>query len=198
MAGGGDWAERGWLRLAGRLDTNALEQFRALAPEAGPGRRLSVDAVPDLLEGWNSELAAMGFDHQPRRAVFFHKSSEVNWSLPWHQDRVVTETGTLRPREAPLQTLRRMAFAYVALDDVAAGGGGLQLAEGSHRFGMVRNKGVDRVLATTRVVRPELRAGEALLVHMLTLHRSAVSETGARRRSVRLDFGQIEARCAAF
>ena len=157
-----------------------------------------MDAVPDLPEGWNSQLAAMGFDPQPRRAVVFHKSSEVNWSLPWHQDRVVTETGTLRPREAPLETLRRMAFVYIALDDVAAGGGGLQLAEGSHLSGMVRSGDVERVLATTRVVQPQMRAGEALLVHMLTLHRSAVSETGARRRSVRLDFGQIEARCAAF
>src|SRR5437867_7169792 len=62
----------------------------ALGPISGPGRRnlLDVPAVADLarsrrvLDVIQPRLKA---DPRPVRAIYFNKSSESNWMVPWHQ-----------------------------------------------------------------------------------------------------------------
>jgi ectoine hydroxylase-related dioxygenase (phytanoyl-CoA dioxygenase family) len=144
----------------------------------------------------------MGFDPTPIRAVFFEKSSSLNWSLPWHQDRVVimsdrTDDPTYSNWskkegfwhcEPPISTLKEMAFAYIALDSIASGSGGLELAEGTHNHGRITAPDINNCIANTNIATPTLKTGDVLFVQALTLHRSVSLKGAQRRRALRLDF----------
>lgn len=148
----------------------------------------------------------MGFNPTPVRAVVFEKSHSQNWALPWHQDRVIIMSDRTDDAaysnwskkdgvwhcEPPISKLQNMAFAYIALDSVAAGAGGLELAEGTHRHGRVAAFDIDDCIANATIATPSLKAGDALLIHALTLHRSVSLNNSLRRRALRLDFAVVE------
>jgi len=156
-----------------------------------------------LPDAFKSELSQMGFDPAPLRAVGFNKSSDGNWSLPWHQDRIVA---MLRkdpdPRfknwsrksgiwhcEPPPESLAGIAFAYIAFDDIRAEAGGLEIAEATHRFGAIAEAEIGARVEAAKLARPDMTAGEVLLIKALTVHRSAPMKTARNRRTLRIDFG---------
>lgn len=204
---GGEFGQKGWMKLPCRISEPALEKLGTLNPFEGSGRRLSdmtalAKALP--LELINT-LSDLGFDPTPLRSVGFHKSLENNWSLPWHQDRVMAVTERLEdPKlknwtlksgvwhcEPTPETLKKLAFVHIAFDDVTAESGGLELVEGTHRLGAVKQDNMSAVVARHSVKRPILRRGEALLLSALTLHRSGKNQTGFSRRSLRIDVQRV-------
>ena len=88
----------GWTRLSYQFDADKLKALSDLRPHIDRGQRLADMAVlaSRLPESFKSELSQMGFNPAPLRAVGFNKSSDENWSLPWHQDRIVA-----MPRKDP-------------------------------------------------------------------------------------------------
>lgn len=144
----------------------------------------------------------MGFDPNPVRAVLFDKSASQNWSLPWHQDRVVvmadrtddpaysnwSRKGESWHCEPPISTLEGVSFAYIALDSIASGAGGLEIAEKTHNHGRILAPDIDNYISKSTIAAPTMNAGEALFVHTLSLHRSASLSGSQRRRALRLDF----------
>ena len=80
-----------------------------------------------------------------------------------------------------------MLFLRLHLDDQAAAEGAMEIARGSHIQGRCR-----AALAATRAARypPELtiaKAGDVLILPMLTLHRSSAATSPTRRRTLRID-----------
>ncbi|MEP3655859.1 MAG: phytanoyl-CoA dioxygenase family protein [Litorimonas sp.] len=156
-----------------------------------------------LPDGFKKSLAEFGFNASPLRAVGFNKSSDSNWSLPWHQDRVIAVPHkTDAPEfknwsrksgvwhcEPPAFVLAQIAFAYIVFDDVKDGMGGLELAERSHRHGIVPEKNIAKFVNLSKIVCPSMVTGDVLLVSAMTLHRSALIKTDMRRRALRVDFG---------
>ena len=83
------------------------------------------------------------------RGLFFDKSPESNWSLPWHQDlTIAVQDNSLLPSphfknptrkagvphvEAPREILEQMLTLRLHLDDVTADNGPLRVLAGSHR-----------------------------------------------------------------
>ena len=162
----------------------------ALAPLLAPGSRLG-DLVAQVLPG--------AF---PVRLVAFDKTSENNWALPWHQDRVIAlrerhtlpgydnwtrKAGTWHC-EPPLALLQGMLFARLHLDDCDEENGALEIALGSHRLGPV--PAAEAAAQASACPREVCRAkrGDVLLLKMLTLHRSSRSKSRQPRRSYRIDF----------
>src|SRR5262245_38819263 len=73
----------------------ALESIaEALADQPGdqPGIRLfGLTALRPFVEGPLTDIAASAMNGPPRavRALLFNKTPSTNWSLTWHQDRVI-------------------------------------------------------------------------------------------------------------
>jgi len=202
--GGGDLNIKGWARLPFRFSAAELDKLSKLGPHIGRGQRLTdMQALAKALpEGFRDCIADLGFQTRPNRAIGFVKSKDSNWSLPWHQDRVIampekiddpqysnwTRKSGIWHCEPSAKLLRHMAFAYIAFDSVGTGQGGLEIAEGTHRFEKIDAKNIASHIHGSNIARPNLERGEVLLISALTLHRSAVLSEHKERRALRLDF----------
>lgn len=159
-----------------------------------------VSGAPGARLDWNDGLArAVGVGRgltelarrllpgaMPVRVVVFNKSSDLNWNVPWHQDRVIAvrerhdvdgfnawtrKAGTWHV-EPPIDFLREMIFARVHLDDADAQNGCLELALGTHTLGRVKAEDADAVAGSAPLEICRAGRGDVLFVNALTLHRS--------------------------
>jgi len=145
----------GFLQIAGVLD--ATEQSRllaALGPATGPGRRgllsnptvAALASSPTLLDLVRPHLPAPPV---PTRAIYFDKSPETNWLVPWHQDLTIalrepaevpgfvpwsTKDGATHV-QPPVAMLEQMLTVRLHLDPTDASNGALRVLPGSHRSG---------------------------------------------------------------
>ncbi len=134
------------------------ERFRAMCSRAyGPGRDIAV-----------------------YRAMFMNKPAHRGTLLPWHQD----GGGIWGLDRDPLLTV------WTALDPATRANGCVQVVPGSHALGLLSDFGHTisaaqeaRHCAPERVLHLELGAGESVLLHNWTLHRSDVNRTGTARRA---------------
>ena len=204
MADGDRFQKKGWMRLPFQFDAVELQALSTLNPHIGRGQRLTnmSDMAAKLPSGFKVALSEFGFDPTPLRAVGFNKSIKSNWSLPWHQDRVIAiAEKTANPNfknwsrksgiwhcEPKPAILAQMAFAYIAFDDIDAGMGGLELAEGTHKFGTICSNNIDSYIEGTKTVCPNIQAGEVLIISAMTLHRSTPMKMSGTRRTLRIDF----------
>jgi len=114
------------------------------------------------------------------RAMFMNKPARRGTLLPWHQD-----GGAIWGLDRdPLLTV------WTALDDATIRNGCIQVVRGSHRLGLLSDFGHTITAAQEaefcrpeRVVDLELAAGEAVVLHNWTLHRSDRNRTDAPRRA---------------
>ncbi len=188
----------------GHKDLCALD--RASELDAMPGQRLnwSRDLVSAL--GIESRMTVMAQDlvsnALPVRIVVFNKSSETNWNVPWHQDRVIavkerhalerytawTQKAGIWHVEPPLALLESMIFARVHLDDSDASNGCLQLGLGTHKLGRIAATEAQTIAEQVRIEDCTARRGDVLFVKALTLHRSGISKRNSNRRTLRIDY----------
>lgn len=201
---------RAWLR--GAVPPAELAHLRELAgPATQPGNRI---APQDPLframagSGVSRRIAQSWPGARPVRLVAFNKGGAgrkgdaSNWSLPWHQDRVIAvderhdapgcanwsrKAGQWHC-EPPVETLRDMLFVRVHLDASTAENGAMEIAVGSHREGLVPGGRVDEVVTRCTVETTTAEPGDVLVLAMLTLHRSAPSVSRRPRRALRIDY----------
>jgi hypothetical protein len=194
---------RVWFRgMLTEADLAAMDT--ACATGAAPGARLDLAAVADALAPVNRFAAGLLPGARPVRLVAFNKSERVNWSLPWHQDRVVavrerfdvpgfsnwTRKAGVWHVEPPIGLIERMIFARVHLDPATAGNGCLELALGTHALRRVADDAAQRV-AEDESRGAELcvaERGDVLFAKALTLHRSRASQENGNRRALRIDY----------
>jgi hypothetical protein len=148
-------------------------------------------------------MATFGDGLVPVRIVAFNKTSEQNWGVPWHQDRVIAVAErhdhadfgawTLKAGiwhcEPPTELLERLFFVRVHLDDCGPYDGAMKVAVGSHRLGRVA--AADAAAAAARYPQ-ELglaQRGDVHVLNMLALHASTPSRSTRSRRVLRIDFG---------
>lgn len=196
---------RTWLRNV--LDDERVDTLGAFSDVGDrPGARIDMASpVAKLLVRDNpltELLQRLGLHPAPVRLVAFNKTAEANWSVPWHQDRViavakrnpvdgysnwVSKDGFWHC-EPPLTLLQRMVFVRIHLDSSLATNGPLQLALGSHRHGKIRAEEASTVAEKYPVETCEAAVGDVLVVHALTLHRSSSASDAASRRTLRVDY----------
>jgi hypothetical protein len=114
------------------------------------------------------------------RAMFMNKPAGKGTVLPWHQD----GGGIWDLDRDPLVT------SWTALDDATIENGCVEVVPGSHRLGLLSAHGhtisaeqIDAYCAAERVVHLEVKAGESVLLHNWTLHRSGINRTSNSRRA---------------
>ncbi|SLN56650.1 Phytanoyl-CoA dioxygenase (PhyH) [Roseovarius litorisediminis] len=195
---------RVWSRDA--LDDKTLQQLD-LAADHGtrPGARLTTGQSTRILatDGPVTQMIRRFYPLAfPVRLVAFNKSDAGNWSVPWHQDRVIavqerhdlpgfsnwSNKAGLWHCEPPAAILADMLFVRVHLDDAGAQDGAMEIALGSHRLGVVRASDASSAATTCKTEMCSARRGDILIMNMLLLHRSKPSQTANRRRVLRIDY----------
>jgi ectoine hydroxylase-related dioxygenase (phytanoyl-CoA dioxygenase family) len=129
--------------------------------------------------------ALVGEDVSIYRAMFMNKPAGRGTHLPYHQDGG-TQWGLDRD---PIVTI------WTALDDATVDHGCVQVIPGSHRLGLLSDRGhtitPEQEAQYARSERSrylEVKAGEILLLHNFLLHRSGVNRTGQPRRAFSVCF----------
>jgi hypothetical protein len=187
---------RAWFRRA--LSAEALRELDTLCHADTPGRRMLLEPPGAL-----NALAQQVFPNvRPVRVVAFNKTETNNWTLPWHQDRVValkerietpgfsnwTRKAGIWHAEPPIEMLERMIFARIHLDPADAENGCLQLALGTHARGKIAAADAEAIADAAPIENCIAERGDVLFAKALILHRSAPSRTNAGRRAIRIDY----------
>lgn len=194
------------------LEKQAVEKLLALlGPVNGAGRR-GLLAVPEVSAlAWSPRVLNLVRPHLPQeplpvRTLYFDKSPEANWLVPWHQDltlavreRVdVPGFGPWSAKEGvphvqpPVGLLERMLAVRVHLDDAGTDNGALRVLPGTHRLGRLSAERIQELRATVPEQTCVARAGDALLMRPLLLHASARSESGRHRRVLHFEYAAFE------
>jgi ectoine hydroxylase-related dioxygenase (phytanoyl-CoA dioxygenase family) len=183
------------------------ELLCALGPVGGAGRRglLALPAVAKLAA--SSRLLDLVRPHLPSeplpvRAIYFDKSPDGNWSVPWHQDLTLalrasvdlpgfgpwsTKDG-IPHAHAPVELLQQMVTVRIHLDDADASNGALRVLPGSHRFGRLFPERIRELRTQRSEVLCEVSAGDALLMRPLLLHASSRSRSATHRRVLHIEY----------
>lgn len=141
----------------------------------------------------------------PVRAIFFDKTAETNWLVPWHRDLAIAVAARMEipgfggwsvkdgvPHvHPPREILESMSTMRLHLDDCDAGNGALKVIPGSHRLGKLAASDISRWTEQTPVF-CEASKGDALLMRPLLLHASEPSKSPFHRRILHVEYATAE------
>jgi len=178
-----------------------------LGPVTGAGRRGLLD-LPEVSalarsERWLELIRPhLPREPQPVRAIFFDKSPEANWGVPWHQDLTIalqarTEVPSFGPWsvkddiphvQPPAVLLEQMLTLRLHLDDADEANGALRVLAGSHRHGRLNGERILELRASGTESLCIAAAGDALLMRPLLLHASSRSTSPRHRRILHIEY----------
>lgn len=204
----------------GLVDAATLEALRAeferlAAAHVGAARSGAVYGVRGLLR--KSPLVAslavggllvqtarqlIGPAARPVRGIFFDKTLEANWPLPWHQDRMAAlDAAAPAPEfrnwtvkdgaphaELPPEYLAAMVSLRVHLDDCDGETGALMVLPGLHTGPVLADAELRALAAVSEPVTLAARAGETVIMSPLTPHASRRATRPSRRRVLHLEY----------
>jgi hypothetical protein len=166
---------------------NALPEIRNLAHS--PSIRTYVEPV-------------LGSNARVIRGIFFEKTEQSNWKVPWHQDVTITvqekmetpgfQAWTVKAGishvQPTLKILENILTLRMHLDDTDASNGALKVIPGSHKAGRLApdevREWVERVPAVTCCC----KQGDILVMRPLLLHASGSGTLPKHRRILHLEF----------
>lgn len=139
---------------------------------------------------------------RPVRALLFNKTASANWSLAWHQDRVIAvkarvevpgfgpwtrKQGALHVAP-PVDVFAKMITLRVHLDAVSETNAPLLIAPGSHRLGRIAEQDVADVVKQCGVIACLAEAGDGWLYSTPILHASEAARKPNHRRVLQVDY----------
>jgi ectoine hydroxylase-related dioxygenase (phytanoyl-CoA dioxygenase family) len=213
---GSEFARDGYALVPDMLSPILADALLASLPEAGAASRRgeSVYALRNVLDLPAVRAIAradtvrtvvesvLGPDAFVVRGIFFDKTPEANWPVPWHQDLSVavrerreapgwgpwSEKAGVIHVQPPPEVLERMLTVRLHLDDCPAENGALRVLPGTHRLGRLGTAETARLRETVPEVVCAVRRGDALLMRPLLLHASSPSQQPGHRRVLHLEF----------
>jgi len=199
---------QGFAIVSGVIDAAEREELiSTLGPISGAGRRglLSQPAIARLAR--SSKLLDLIRPHLPSdpfpvRAIYFDKTPDTNWLVPWHQDLTLalstkTETPGFGPwsikdgvphAQPPIKLLEQMITIRIHLDKADASNGALRVLPGSHRLGRLSAEDIQSLRSRNTEFTCVASAGDALLMRPLLLHASSRSTSESHRRILHIEF----------
>ncbi len=180
--------------------------------QVAPGHRALMRRIPEVAALAASTtlldllLILMGKIPIPVRSIFFDKTPEANWLVPWHQDLSIAVTerldlpgyGPWSTKEGvphvqpPTKILETMVTVRLHLDDCDESNGALRVIPGSHRLGQLNAGQIAELRLQRKEVICSVRAGDAVLMRPLLLHASSQAVAPAHRRVIHLEYSACE------
>lgn len=192
-------------------DAERQELLSALGPVDGAGRRGLLGLPVAAAFSRSEKLLALVRPHLshepfPVRAIYFDKSTNANWLVPWHQDLTIA----LRTRaevpgfgpwstkdgiphvQPPVELLQQMLTVRLHLDDADETNGALRVLPGSHRFGRLSSERIQEIRSQQPGCLCSVLAGDVLLMRPLLLHASSRSTSPRHRRVLHIEYAAFE------
>jgi hypothetical protein len=179
-----------------------------ISKKIAPGRRNVMQSVQAISELAGSPQISSLLEETlegkcfPVRSIFFDKTPEANWLVPWHQDLTVAVKervelpgyGPWSTKEGiphvqpPIEILENMVTVRLHLDDCDESNGALRVIPGSHRLGRLSAARIAEVRSQEMAVVCSVQAGDALLMRPLLLHASSQAIAPTHRRVIHLEY----------
>jgi ectoine hydroxylase-related dioxygenase (phytanoyl-CoA dioxygenase family) len=200
--------ELGFARVSDVLDpVTRHEMLSILGPVPGAGRRglLALPAVIALAR--SAQILDLVRPHLPAepvpvRAIFFDKSPDANWLVPWHQDLTLAVQARAQvpgfgPWSAkdgiphvqpPTKYLEQMLTFRLHFDPADESNGALRVLPRSHRLGRLSSQRIQELRDGQPDFLCSVNAGDALLMRPLLLHASGRSTSTGHRRVLHIEY----------
>ena len=138
----------------------------------------------------------------PVRALFFDKTPESNWRVPWHQDLTIAVARRIETPDfegwsvkeeinhvqPPAWILEGMATLRLHLDDCDSFNGALKVFPGSHLFGKLPAPVISEWIKKNPEMTCAVPRGGALVMRPLLLHSSAPAASPEHRRVLHIEY----------
>jgi ectoine hydroxylase-related dioxygenase (phytanoyl-CoA dioxygenase family) len=139
---------------------------------------------------------------KPVRAIFFDKTPEANWKVPWHQDLTIavkekretdgfavwTSKADVQHVQPPVSLLEKMLTMRIHLDDTDETNGTLKVFPSSHQKGRLSAVDIQNLRTTNHAEICCVKRGQAFLMRPLLVHSSSAGTSPKHRRVIHIEF----------
>ena len=140
------------------------------------------------------------------RAIYFDKTLEANWKVPFHQDLTITVKERKKVDEfvswtmkasiwhvqPPVSVIEKIVALRVHLDNTDESNGALRVVDGSHRFGRLSAEKIEKLKSTGEIVNCAVAKNGAMLMRPLLLHASSAATNAFHRRVIHFEFSAAD------
>jgi ectoine hydroxylase-related dioxygenase (phytanoyl-CoA dioxygenase family) len=144
----------------------------------------------------------IGKDAKLVRAIYFDKTPNANWKVPWHQDLTISveekiETSgftawTLKAEiqhvQPTVEILENILTLRFHLDDADESNGALKVLEESHKSGRLESSEIQNLKDKANSFLCEASKGDVLVMRPLLVHSSSAGSNPKNRRVIHLEF----------
>ena len=136
------------------------------------------------------------------RAIYFDKTPDANWKVPWHQDLTIsvkskietqgfsawTMKAKIRHVQPPVDILEKMIALRFHLDDADETNGALKVIPKSHTKGRLSAAEIKKIREANESEFCRVKQGDCLIMRPLILHSSSAGTNPENRRVIHLEF----------
>lgn len=136
------------------------------------------------------------------RAIYFDKTPDANWKVPWHQDLTISVCERLETKgftawtkkvgihhvQPPIEILEKMLTLRFHLDDADETNGALKVIPQTHLTGRLSANEIQKLRRANETAVCCIKRGDVLLMRPLLLHSSSAGMNPNHRRVVHLEF----------
>lgn len=144
----------------------------------------------------------LGENAKPVRAIFFDKTPEANWKVPWHQDLTIavkkkrenegfttwTNKAGIQHVQPPVFLLEKMLTMRIHLDDADETNGALKVFPASHQKGRLSATNIQNLRINHQAEICCVKRGQAFLMRPLLVHSSSAGTNPKHRRVIHIEF----------
>lgn len=140
------------------------------------------------------------------RAIYFDKTAEANWKVPWHQDLTIAvrqkrETEGFSPWtvkadihhvQPPIEILEKMLTLRFHLDDADESNGALKVLSGTHNQGRANAAEIINLRKANETTLCCVKKGDVFIMRPLLIHSSSAGSNPKHRRVIHFEFSADE------
>lgn len=140
------------------------------------------------------------------RAIYFNKTADANWKVPWHQDLTIavkekremqgfsawTIKAGIQHVQPPVELLEKMVALRFHLDDADETNGALKVIPKSHRCGRLSATEIKSLREANETHLCSVKKGDCLIMRPLILHSSSAGKIPKNRRVIHFEFSADE------
>lgn len=144
----------------------------------------------------------IGKDAEPVRAIYFDKTPDANWKVPWHQDLTIsvkekcemegfsawTLKAGIQHVQPTVEVLQNILTLRFHLDDADETNGALKVLEGTHRNGRLTADEIKEFKDKAKTYLCNASKGNVLIMKPLLVHSSSAGSKPKNRRVIHIDF----------
>lgn len=153
----------------------------------------SVKEIAESILGKNAKIV---------RAIYFDKTAEANWKVPWHQDLTIavrkkretegfsawTTKANIQHVQPPMEILEDMLTLRFHLDDANETNGALKVIPQSHLKGRLSAEQIKAEQQNSKTTLCRVERGDCLIMRPLLLHSSSAGTNPKNRRVIHFEF----------